>query len=233
MTNPEINLPDDRYFGPDAMQKEIAMQLYSQVKNLPLICPHGHVDPRMFSDPNYTFGSPTELLIIPDHYVFRMLYSQRIPLEKLGVPRQDGGEVERDHRKIWKLFADNFYLFSGTPTGMWLAWELRVAFGVKEQLTSETAQSIYDQIADKLTQPEFRPRRLFEQFNIEVMSTTDIASDSLEHHRAMRASGWKGKIIPTFRPDNIINFASPGWRKNIDQLSAVSGISVTDSSGGS
>jgi glucuronate isomerase len=222
----EIHLPEDRYFGPDQKQKEIAMQLYAPVKSLPLICPHGHVDTRMFADPNYTFGSPSELLIIPDHYVFRMLYSQGIPLEKLGVPRQDGGEVERDHRKIWKLFADNFYLFRGTPTGMWLAWELRVAFGIKEQLTSETAQSIYDQIADKLTQPEFRPRKMFERFNIEVMSTTDAASDSLEYHKAIRASGWKGRIVPAFRPDAVVNLDSPNWRKNVDALSAASGIEV-------
>jgi len=121
---PKIFLPEDRYFGPDPGQKEIAVQLYQTVANLPLICPHGHVDPRLFSDPDYKFGNPAELLIIPDHYVFRMLYSQGIPLEKLGVPRRDGGPVETDPRKIWQLFADNFYLFRGTPTGMWLAHEL-------------------------------------------------------------------------------------------------------------
>lgn len=234
MTNTEITLPDDRYFGPDARQKEIAMQLYAGVKNLPLICPHGHVDPRLFSDPNYSFGSPADLLIIPDHYVFRMLYSQGIPLEKLGVPRVDGGTVERDHqgdlghRNIWQLFADNFYLFRGTPTGVWLAYELSVVFGVKQKLTSETAQSIYDQIAAKLATPEFRPRKLFEQFNIDVLTTTDAATDPLDHHKAIRASGWKGRIFPTFRPDAVVNLDAVGWRKNIDALSQVSGIDVRD-----
>ena len=117
---PKISLSADRYFDPDPRQKEIALHLYNRVKNLPLICPHGHVDPRMFSDPDYSFGSPADLLIIPDHYVFRMLYSQGIPLEKLGIPRRDDGDVERDHRKIWQTFADNFFLFRGTPTGVWL-----------------------------------------------------------------------------------------------------------------
>ncbi len=234
MENAEINLPDDRYFGPDAKQREIAMQLYAGVKDLPLICPHGHVDPRLFSDPNYSFGSPADLLIIPDHYVFRMLYSQGIPLEKLGIPRADGGEVERDHqgdlghRKIWQLFADNFYLFRGTPTGVWLAYELRVVFGVKGKLTSESAQSIYDQIAEKLSTPEFRPRRLFEQFNIEALTTTDAATDPLDHHKAIRASGWKDRILPTLRPDAVVNLDAPNWRKNIDALSQVSGIDVHD-----
>ncbi|HEX7589300.1 MAG TPA: glucuronate isomerase, partial [Anaerolineae bacterium] len=117
---PKTLFPDDRYFDPEPRQKEIAQGLYERVKDLPLICPHGHVDPRMFSDPNYSFGSPADLLIIPDHYVFRMLYSQGVPLERLGVPRRDGGETERDHRKIWQTFADHFYLFRGTPTGVWL-----------------------------------------------------------------------------------------------------------------
>jgi len=114
---PEFHLSEDRYFDPNPKQKEIARHLYRRVASLPLVCPHGHVDPRLFADPDYTFGSPTELLLIPDHYIFRMLYSQGIPLEELGVPRRDGGTVEQDHRKIWQIFADNFYLFRGTPTG--------------------------------------------------------------------------------------------------------------------
>ena len=228
MSSIGIVLPDDRYFGPDARQKEIAMQLYAQVKNLPLICPHGHVDPRMFADPNYSFGSPADLLIIPDHYVFRMLYSQGIPQEQLGVPRQDGGAVERDHRKIWQTFADNFHLFRGTPTGVWLAYELRVVFGIKQQLTHDTAHSIYDEIVAKLGTPEFRPRKMFERFNIEVLATTDMASDPLDQHRALHASDWKARIVPTFRPDAVVNLDAPNWRKNIDALSTASNISITN-----
>jgi len=139
---PKIFLPDDRYFAPDPRQKEIAQHLYALVADLPLVCPHGHVDPRMFADPDYAFGTPTELLLIPDHYVFRMLYSQGIPLEKLGVPRLDGGQVEQDHRQIWQIFAENFYLFRGTPTGMWLMHELQAVFGVEDKLTGESAQDI-------------------------------------------------------------------------------------------
>jgi glucuronate isomerase len=221
-----IHLPDDRYFGPDPKQKEVAQKLYDSVKNLPLICPHGHVDPRMFSDPNYSFGSPAELLIIPDHYVFRMLYSQGISLEKLGVPRRDGGEVEQDHRKIWQLFAENFFLFRGTPTGMWFAHELKNVFGVDEKLNGDSAQRIYDHIAAKLATPEFRPRAMFERFNIEVMATTDAATDTLPHHAELKKSGWKGRIVPTFRPDGVVNIDILGWRQNIDALSQVTGIDV-------
>lgn len=223
-----IHLPDDRYFGPDPAQKAVAAHLYATVRDLPLVCPHGHVDPRLFADPDYDFGTPTDLLIIPDHYVFRMLYSQGVPLEALGVPRADGGATETDHRKIWQTFADHYYLFRGTPSGQWLAYEFKEVFGVEEKLTGDNAQAIYDQVADCLRQPEFRPRALFKQFNIEVLCTTDAATDTLDHHRALRASDWDGVVRPTFRPDAVVNLMTEGWHDHIAALSTVSGIDVLD-----
>jgi glucuronate isomerase len=224
---PAFTLSADRYFDPDPQQRAIARRLYNEVADAPLICPHGHVDARMFADPDYAFGTPADLLLIPDHYIFRMLYSQGIALERLGIPRADGTEVERDHRRIWQLFADHLYLFRGTPTGAWFAHELHDVFGVGERLTSESAQDIYDQIAACLERPEFRPRRLFERFNIEVLATTDTATDTLEHHRIIRESGWAGRVVPTFRPDAIINIERSDWREQIDELSRVTGINVT------
>ena len=223
---PKLFLPDDRYFDPNPRRKEIAQRLYAAAADLPLVCPHGHVDPLMFADEDYSFGTPVDLLIIPDHYVFRMLYSQGISLEELGVPRLDGGEVESDHRAIWQTFAENFYLFRGTPTGMWLAHELHSVFGVEDKLTGESAQDIYDQIAACLESPEFRPRALFERFNIEVLCTTDAATDRLDHHRAIRESGWGGRVLPTFRPDAVVNVDAAGWGENIRALSEVSGITI-------
>lgn len=210
-------------FHPDTL----ADQLYQSAADLPLICPHGHVDPRLFADEQYSFGSPVDLLIIPDHYIFRMLYAQGIRLEDLGIPRRDGGPVERDHRKIWQIVADHWYLFRGTPTGTWLRDELRDVFGITDKLTSASAQAIYDAIADRLAQPDYAPRRLFERFQIEVLATTDAATDTLEHHRAIYGSGWNGRIIPTFRPDTVVNLDHPDWRAGIDALSAVSEIAVT------
>jgi glucuronate isomerase len=221
-----LQLSSDRFFGPDPKQAKIARQLYERVENLPLVCPHGHVDPRLFADADYSFGSPTELLIIPDHYVFRMLYSQGVPLEKMGVPRRDGGPVETDHRAIWQLFAEYFHLFRGTPSGMWLNHELHDVFGITEKLDAESGQRIYDQIAEKLATPAFRPRVLFERFNIEVLTTTDAAHDDLRHHKAIRESGWKGRVIPCFRPDGVVNLDIPGWRTNLDALSAAWGEEI-------
>jgi len=216
----------NRYFDPEPQPTEIAQRLYTQVANLPLICPHGHVDPRLFAETDYSFGTPTDLFILPDHYVFRMLYSQGVPLEYLGLPRRDGHPTESDHRKIWQTFAENFYLFRGTPTSLWLTHELHDIFSIEEKLTAASAQRLYDQITAQLATPEFRPRPLFERFNIEVLCTTDAATDTLEHHQAIRDSGWKGRIIPCFRPDAVINLETPSWRKNIEALSAISGIEV-------
>ncbi len=210
-------LNQDRYFDPSPAVRDVARRLYERVAKLPLVCPHGHVDPRMLAE-DTPFPDPAALLVIPDHYLTRMLYSQGVGLERLGVPSLDGTPVETDPRKIWQLFADHFYLFRGTPSGAWLAHELQDVFGVTEALSSTSGQRIYDQIAAQLAKPEFRPRALFDRFNIEVLCTTDAATDSLEYHQQIRQSGWKANIRPTFRPDRAIDILGPAWRAEIDKL---------------
>jgi len=218
----------DRFLSLDPATYSIARNLYQAVANLPIVSPHGHVDPHLFADPDATFGTPADLFIIPDHYVTRMLYSQGIALEDLGVPRVDGGPVESDHRKIWRIFCENFYLFRGTPSGIWLTDELASVFGVAEKPSALNADRLFDSLSDKLSSPEFSPRKLFERFNIEVLCTTDPAIDTLEHHQAIKDSGWNGNIRPTFRPDGVVNLDAPNWKANIDKLSEVSGIDVRD-----
>jgi glucuronate isomerase len=224
-------LPDTRYLTPDPAQREMALTLYRHVADLPLVCPHGHVDPRLFADPDCSFGSPTELFLIPDHYIFRMLYSQGVSMTALGIPRRDGGVAETDHRQAWQQFADHYHLFRGTPTGLWLREEFAHLFGIMETLNGRNAQRLYDQIDEKLKSPEFQPRRLYERFNIEVLCTTDAATDTLAHHQTIRESGWHGRILPTFRPDAVVNLDTENWRRHIDALSDVSGINVKDYAG--
>lgn len=216
---------EERYFSPE--QREVARSLYEQVKDHPLICPHGHVDPRLLADEQYDWGTPVDLLIIPDHYVFRMLYSQGISLEALGIPRRDGGTIETDHRKIWQTVCDHWHLFRGTPTSLWLRDELRDIFGIEQKINSANAQDIYDAIAAQLRRPEFQPRRLFERFRIEVLATTDAATATLEEHQRIRSSGWSGRVIPTFRPDAVVNIQA-GYAEQIQRLSQVSGVDVID-----
>jgi glucuronate isomerase len=218
---------EDRYFSPDPAPRRIARALYAQIKQLPLLCPHGHVDPRLLAAEQYEWGTPVDLLVIPDHYVFRLLYSQGIPLENLGIQRLDGTPGEQDHRKIWQTVCDHWYLFRGTPTSLWLRDELRDIFGIEEPLNAENAQHIYDVLDAQLRQPAFQPRRLFERFGIEVLATTDAATASLEYHQQIRASGWSGRVIPTFRPDAVVNIQA-GYAEQIQALSDASGVDVTD-----
>jgi glucuronate isomerase len=219
-------MTDTRYFSSDPARRKIAISLYETVAGLPLICPHGHVDPRLFAEAGFTFGSPVDLLIIPDHYIFRMLYSQGIALERLGIPRSDGGSTENDHRKVWRIVCENWHLFTGTPTGLWLRDELREVFGIDQKINAQNADSLYDQIAARLDDADFQPRTLYEKFNIEALTTTDPATSRLEHHAAIRDFGWGGRILPTFRPDAVVNMEREDWRENIRLLAEVTGTDI-------
>ncbi len=215
-----LNLKADRFFDPNPTVRRVARALYQSTKDLPIISPHGHVDPRMFAE-NKPFPNPAELFIIPDHYLFRMLYSQGISLESMGIPRKDGTRGETDPRKIWRLFAENYHLFRGTPSGVWLDYEFSVVFGVREKLTGESANRIYDALEKKLQSKSFLPRALFDSFKMEVLATTDSAIDPLTYHRQIRESGWKGRIIPSFRPDALTNLDNAQWRRNLNRLSEI------------
>ena len=220
-------LDDYRFFDPEESIRKTAYELYLNVKDLSILSPHGHVEAKMLAD-NQPFPDPTELIIIPDHYIYRMLYSQGISLESLGIPTVDGTLVEKDHRKIWQIFGDNFYLFAGTPTGVWLTHELVEVFGISEALDSRNAMKIYDQMVEKLKTKEFLPRTLFEKFNIEVLTTTDSPSDPLESHKKIKESGWKKRVIPCFRPDVAVNINSTKWKAEIAGIGKVTGIDVHD-----
>lgn len=219
-------LHPDRYFDANPVRREIARKLYHQVADLPLVCPHGHVDPRLLAE-NERFPDPAALIVIPDHYIFRMLYSHGVPLEDLGIPRQDGGVVEQDPRKIWQRFADHFHLFRGTPTGCWLKHEFADVFGITETLNSANAMDLYDRIESCLAKPEFLPRALFERFRIEVLCTTDAATDTLEYHGQIRDSAWPGTVLPTFRPDACVNLLAPAWKQELERLAAQTGREIT------
>lgn len=212
-----LTLHPDRFFDAEPAVRGIARQLYDEVHDLPLVCPHGHVDPRSLAE-NAPFPEPAALLITPDHYVVRMLYSQGVPMEALGVGRAQSGTPAPDPRVIWRDFAARFHLFAGTPTGAWLTQTLHDVFGVRCRPSRESADLVYDQVAERLGSPEYRPRALFERFRIDVLATTDAATDTLEHHAAIRDSGWHGRVIPTFRPDALFRITHPDWPGHIARL---------------
>lgn len=211
-------LHDDRLFPADATTRAIARRLYAEVKDLPLISPHGHTQAGWFAH-DEPFPDPAKLFVQPDHYVYRMLYSQGVSLDELEI----GAPEIRNPRKVWRIFAEHYYLFRGTPTRMWLDYAFEELFGLTERLSAKNADNYYDTIAEKLQTPAFRPRALYERFKLEVLATTDSALDSLSDHKAIRDSGWKARILPTFRPDAVVDPDFAGFSANVAKLGELTG----------
>lgn len=212
-----LKLHADRLFPTDRDVRTIARRLYDAVADLPIISPHGHTDPRWWATDD-VFGNATELLLHPDHYLFRMLYSQGVPLEALGIRNPDA-----DPRESWRLFAERYHLFRGTPTRMWLDWVFSATFGIEVLLSAETSDHYYDHITAALATDAFRPRALFERYNIEVIATTESPLDDLRHHQAIRDSGWKGRVITAYRPDPIVDPEFEGFHDNLAVLAQMTG----------
>ncbi len=211
-------LDEDRLFPSDASARAVARELYAGVKTLPIISPHGHTQARWFAD-NEPFPDPATLFVQPDHYIFRMLYSQGVSLDDLGI----GQPVLQEPRKVWRIFASHYYLFRGTPSRIWLDHAFEELFGLTERLSEKTADDYFDAIAEKLRTPEFLPRALYERFHIEVLSTTDSPLDPLTEHQEIRESGWKARILPAFRPDAVVDPEFAGFVESVAKLGAQTG----------
>ena len=196
--------------------REIARELYRAVASLPIVSPHGHTDASWFAL-NEPFGNATELLLQPDHYLFRMLHSQGVPLEALGIG------APADPREAWRVFAERYHLFRGTPSRIWLDWVFAEVFGLDVRLDGETADLCFDTITARLERQQFRPRALFERFNIELLATTENPLDTLEHHRAIHDSGWGGRVITAYRPDPVVDPEFEGFQANLDRLAQLTG----------
>ena len=224
MTQP-LTLHEDRLFPADPGTRAIARALYAEIHNLPIISPHGHTDPRWFAE-NANFGNAAELLLHPDHYLFRMLYSQGVALSDLGI-----GNPDADPRESWRIVAQNYYLFRGTPTRMWLDWVFAKVFGIDVLLTGESADLYYDTITDALATDAFRPRALFDQYGIEVLATTESPLDDLRHHRAIGESGWGGRVITAYRPDPVVDPEFEGFAQNLVRFGELTGEDTMSWSG--
>lgn len=220
-----LSLHPDRLFPADPDARSVARRLYGTVRALPIVSPHGHTDPAWFAG-NAPFADPAELLIKPDHYVLRMLFSQGVPLEALGVPRLDGGPVETDPRAVWRRFAERYHLFRGTPSRLWHDWVYAEVFGLTERLSAETADLYYDVIDAALKTEAFRPRALFDRFGVEVIATTEGPLDDLAHHRTIVASDWGGRVITTYRPDAVVDPEHPAFAANLARFGELTGQDV-------
>lgn len=214
-----------KLFDLSTAQGKAAEELYQSAAALPLVCPHSHVAPQLFANPEATFANPAELFVSPDHYVFRMLVSQGVPFEDLGVfPK--GQPNNSDPEAVWRTFCEHFYLFDGTPSGLWIRNALSMVFGIEALPGPDNADLLYEQIDSALADPDYSPRKLFERFNIEVLCTTDSALDDLTAHRQIAQSEWGGQVRPTFRPDQLLQLDRPGWSGDVQKLGTLSNTSI-------
>lgn len=221
MENPKLH--PQRYFSSEPFVRSLAFELYENIRDLPILSPHGHVDASIFVDPQQRFANPTELFIKPDHYILRLLYSQGISLESMGIPPLNGDPslVQTDPLQIWKLFCTHFQLFDGTPSSLCIREELAGVFDIHEKPCAENAESLYQQLSEMLQSEDFSPRKLYKRFKIESLSTTDAATDILSAHIALKTGTWEGKVLPTFRPDRLTNLENPAWRAELTSLEAL------------
>ncbi|WP_342658999.1 glucuronate isomerase [Sphingomonas sp. NY01] len=226
MTRP-LTLHPDRLFPADPTTRAIARTLYAQVADLPIVSPHGHVDPSWFSS-DAPWTDATSLLLAPDHYLFRMLYSQGLDLDRLGIARRGGVVPDTDPRAAWRLFAEHYPLFRGTPSRLWLDHVFAEVFGIDVALEAATADLYYDLIGEALATEAFRPRALFERFRIDFLATTEGAQDDLAHHAAIRASGWQGRIVTTYRPDGVIDVEHEQFAGAMERFAELTGEDVHD-----
>ncbi|MFT6301678.1 MAG: glucuronate isomerase [Granulosicoccus sp.] len=220
-------LHSDRFFPSDPTTRSIAQRLFQEVEHLPLICSHGHTDPSWFAL-NQNFTNPAELLIVPDHYILRMLVSQGIGLDALGVSALDGTIQETDGRKVWRLFFENYKLFRSTPVRHWMDHTLETLFHIEAPLELKDADQTYDLISEALETDAFRPRALYESFNIEILATTDSCLDDLNYHKAVADSTWSGRVVPTYRPDVVTNPDLVGFYDAIVKLGDITGEDTSE-----
>ena len=202
MTRPLVLHPD-RLFPADPTTRDIARALYAEIADLPIVSPHGHTDPTWFAD-NRNWTDATSLLLAPDHYLFRMLYSQGVDLDALAIPSR-AGVPATDPRAAWRTLAAHYHLFRGTPSRMWLDHVFAEVFGFDVALEPATADLYFDTIGEKLATEAFRPRALFDRFRIDFLATTEGAHDSLDAHHRIQASDWNGRVVTTYRPDGVID----------------------------
>ena len=218
-------MKNDRHLTSNEKALPLAREIFAQMNKWPIISPHGHVAAELILE-NKQFSNPVELLIKPDHYLTRMLFSQGISYEKLDLPNKSAVVKGISPQEIWRIFAKNWKLFRGTPSRIWFQEILSKFFEIDEILNEVNADAIYEKISIVLAQPEFRPQHLLNQFNIEVLATTDSTSSDLQAHRKLLELDLNTRIIPTFRPDDVSDPLRKDWRQSIKDLSTITGVEI-------
>ena len=215
-----LQLHPNRFFmSGTADVQDVAVRLFDSIRQMPIISTHGHADPRWFAE-NRPLGDPASVLLQVDHYVFRMLYSQGVPLKDLGI-LGTGESPTVSQRDAWRTFAKHYSLFRGTPTRIWLDYVFSKVFNIDVVLSEMTADHYYDVLDTALQTDDFLPNSILRRYSIEYLATTEGALDSLEFHQVGEHPG--SEVIPTFRPDDVIDADRLDFTENVTELGEITG----------
>lgn len=228
-TAARLEVHPDRLLPPDPAQRQIARRLYAETKGLPIISPHSHV-PAEWLARNEPFADPTHLLLQPDHYVLRLLHAAGVDLSELGRTADGFAPLPQEAaRRAWRSLCENYHLFRGTPVKYWFDTTFAEVFGITRAPSRQSADALYDEVAAALRTPQFLPRALYERFGISLLATTDDPLDDLADHALLAADGdFRGRVVPTFRPDRFLEPARADWPELIRRLGEVSGVDTGD-----
>lgn len=209
-----------RLLGTHPEQTKLAYEHLKEAASYPLICPHSHVNPALFSDSQGSFPNPVEMFVRRDVRVLSQLHSQGVRLEPFLDPN-------RDPEEVWRMFARHYRLFWGTSTALWLEQQLETVFAISEALDESSADHIYQTLVARIAQPEYRPRAVLERLKIEILCTTASATDPLLHYRTLSQGAWAGRVLPVFRPDKLLWTAHPDWLPELHKLAAQTSGPIT------
>ncbi len=205
----------DRLFPADLSTRMLARRLYESVRGLPLVCSGVVADPSWFAE-NPALPDPAQVFVQSDRQVWAILRGHGVAPGQLGVA-DDGASIAGDPASVWKVFAANYHAFRGTPTRLWHDHAFSTLFGLNERLSADNSDRFYTRVAECLAKPEFRPRALFQRFNIELLSALATPFDSLDPYLAARGS-LKGRLVPTYCPDRLVDANNPGFITALDRF---------------
>lgn len=201
------------------LETNAARELYNEfAKDLPIVDYHCHIDAKEIAE-DINFKNITELWLKGDHYKWRLMRASGIEERYI-----TGDAPDKEKFMMWAKAIESAF---GNPLYHWTCLELTRYFGIEEPLTTENAEEIWNKANEMLGSGELSARKIMARSNVELICTTDDPCDSLIYHEQIKDSGFECKVLPAFRPDNIIDIEKPSFNSYLERLEKVSGKKIT------
>ncbi len=192
------------------LKTKTAQLLYhNYAKDLPIIDYHNHLSSKEIAE-NKQFKNLTEIWLKGDHYKWRAMRANGVEEALITGNTSDNQKFE--------AWAETVPFTMRNPLFHWTHLELQRYFDIDELLNEKSASNIYKKCSDALQTPAFSVQGLLSKMKVEVLCTTDDPCDDLAYHKAIKASDFKTKVLPTFRADNTISIEKESYIDYIRQL---------------